>query len=69
MGHKTVTDLKTNNHKSQENHKTDSPIAAAPIPSSDWEVQPFCLFLGNFRTLTNFKYPLFFSSKIGITKR
>ena len=28
MGHKTVTDLKTNNHKSQENHKTDSPIAA-----------------------------------------
>ena len=28
MGHKTVTDLKTNNHKEQENHKTDSLIAA-----------------------------------------
>ena len=45
MGHKTVTDLKTNNHKSQENHKTDSPIAAlsavltgAGIDASDLQI-------------------------------
>ena len=45
MSHKTVTDLKTNNHKSQENHRTDSPIAAlseamtgAAIDASDLQI-------------------------------
>ena len=45
MGHKTVTDLKTNNHKSKENQKTDSPIVALSavlsgtgIDSSDLQI-------------------------------
>ena len=45
MVHKTVTDLKVNNHKSQENHKTDSPIPAlsavlscAGIDASDLQI-------------------------------
>ena len=42
--------------------------ALSPYTLSDWEVQPFCLLLGNFRTLTNFKYPLLFSSKIAEPK-
>ncbi len=39
MGPKTVTDLKTNNHKSQENHKTDSPIAAVTAVFGDAWIQ------------------------------
>ena len=43
-------------------------LVFAPMHASEWEVQPFCLLLGNFRTLTNFKCPLFFSSKIAEPK-